>query len=158
MALRFIHSQFVLIMAFFAVGFPALIAGQENPAALLEGGTTGQSASAAGGHVRVEVGESLRESPAPNLPDAPDPQAAAADAAKGSISGTVTDTNGDLVPGATVVLEAAGVKTTMAADDNGQFTFVNLAPGLTYRMTVTAKAFQDWSSPPIAVASGAVVF
>jgi hypothetical protein len=88
------------------------------------------------------------------LPDAP---AASADDSGGSsaavpaaaqIGGTVTDTNGDIIPGATVVLDApAGNEHhTTTADDNAGFVFHGLKAGVPYRVTVSAKGFLDWKS------------
>jgi hypothetical protein len=69
-------------------------------------------------------------------------------AASGSISGTVTDENGDLIPGATIVLHGGflGSGRTLSANDNGLFTFAKLSPGVEYRITVSAPGFVDWTS------------
>jgi hypothetical protein len=106
-------------------------------------------------------------SPATTLPDAPgaavDPQTPnqAATALPGSegatdLNGTVTDENGDLVPGATVVLEGASPadRQSQEANDNGFFNFPGLKAGVPYRLTISAKGFVNWVSPPIALAAG----
>jgi hypothetical protein len=93
------------------------------------------------------------------LPDAP---TAADDSSSSSvpdaahIGGTVTDTNGDIIPGATVVLDAPDGPDhrTATADDNAGFIFNGLKPGITYRLTVSAKGFVDWKSDPITLHNG----
>src|SRR5579863_2887975 len=64
-------------------------------------------------------------------PTAPTPQPA-------HIAGTVTDATGDLIPGATVTIEAGSAIPQLAvADDNGAFEIDNLTPGTTYQVKVT---------------------
>jgi hypothetical protein len=64
------------------------------------------------------------------------------------ITGTVTDTNGDTLAGATVVLRDAAHKTvnTMLSEDNGSFQFRQLPAG-TYSVAITAQEFTNWNSP-----------
>jgi hypothetical protein len=66
----------------------------------------------------------------------------------GHITGTVTDVNGDTLSGAAVVLQGPALKDPLKvlSDDNGSFEFKQLDPG-TYRLTITAQDFSDWSSP-----------
>jgi hypothetical protein len=73
----------------------------------------------------------------------------------GHITGTVTDVNGDTVAGATVVLQGPGLKAppTFLSDDNGFFEFKQLDPG-TYRVTITAQEFADWTSPDFVLNPG----
>jgi hypothetical protein len=77
------------------------------------------------------------------LPAAPGPQT-------GSINGTVTDVNDDPVPHTIVILDGPGPSdhSTTTADANGFFELNNLAPG-TYRVSVSAKGFYDWTSVAI---------
>lgn len=72
------------------------------------------------------------------------------------LNGTVTDENGDLVPGATVVLEGASPadRQSQAANDNAFFNFPGLKAGIPYRLTISAKGFENWVSPPITLAAG----
>ena len=63
------------------------------------------------------------------------------------IGGTVTDTNGDVIPGATVVLESPDDRRTVTANDNGLFQFDDLKPGIAYHVVVSANGFADWKSP-----------
>jgi hypothetical protein len=76
-----------------------------------------------------------------DLPPAPVPMAV-------NISGTVTDENGALLPGAEVVVE--GTQSTdrhsAVADDDGSFTVPNLAPGTSYHVTISAQGFSNWSA------------
>ena len=74
--------------------------------------------------------------------------------AAAQITGTVTDLNGDALSGATVVLQAPTLKAPLKvlSDENGFFDFKQLEPG-TYRVTITAQDFGDWTSPDLALAS-----
>jgi len=71
------------------------------------------------------------------------------------ISGTVTDTNGDIVPGAVVTLEDAAHqhKWTATANDAALFQFDNLEPGA-YRITVSAPGYIDWRSDELTLNPG----
>lgn len=70
--------------------------------------------------------------------------------------GTVTDINGDPVPGATVVLgiPQSDNHRTVVASDNGYFEFVDVTPGTTYQVDVTAKDFESWTSPALSLDPG----
>jgi len=71
------------------------------------------------------------------------------------ILGTVTDTNGDIVPGATVNIEASsGGHRSMVANEDGFFDTDQVAAGETYLITVSAKGFANWTSSPIALSPG----
>lgn len=89
--------------------------------------------------------------------DAPEPQNknVATDQA-GDISGTVTDAQGDLVTGATVVLESKNPadRRSQVVDDNAFFNFAGIKPGVSYRLTISGKGFEDWTSQPIVVSAG----
>jgi hypothetical protein len=71
------------------------------------------------------------------------------------ITGTVTDVNGDTLSGATVVLQGPGLKDPrkFLSDDYGFFEFKQLDPG-TYRITITAQDFADWTSPDFVLNPG----
>ena len=73
----------------------------------------------------------------------------------GHITGTVTDVNGDILAGATVVLQGPGLKDAhkFLSDDYGFFEFKQLDPG-TYRVTIAAPDFADWTSPDIVLHPG----
>ena len=84
---------------------------------------------------------------------APDPQ-------PGNISGTVLDTNNDIVPGATVVLDApaSGQHRTAVANGNGAFEFNGVDPGSSYQITISADGFENWTSPSLTVNPGHFMF
>ena len=73
-----------------------------------------------------------------------------------TVMGTVTDVNDDAIPDATVVLkEVEGIDPrTIVATGNGMFQFNDVAPGITYQLSISAKDFADWTSPPIMVSPG----
>jgi hypothetical protein len=83
------------------------------------------------------------------LPSAPD-------ASPAELNGTVTDGNGDLIPGARVVLEGpdASPHQTQVANDSAFFQFAGLKPGGPYRVSVNANGFQSWVSAPITLSAG----
>jgi Carboxypeptidase regulatory-like domain len=68
-----------------------------------------------------------------------------------TIMGTVADVNGDTVPNATVVLKKveSNDRRTIVTTDTGMFEFHDVLPGITYRLSINAKDFADWVSPPI---------
>lgn len=82
-------------------------------------------------------------------------QTTAAPADNGIITGTVTDTNGDTLAGATVILQGAAHKEirTMLSEDNGSFQFHQLPAG-TYSVAITAREFSSWNSPDFTLAQG----
>jgi hypothetical protein len=81
-------------------------------------------------------------------PAAPEPQPA-------HIAGTVTDTNGDLIPAATIVILTPTQNSRSAvANDNGFFQIDNLTPGIGYQVTVSAKGFSDWTSQDVVLSPG----
>ena len=79
------------------------------------------------------------------------PAAAPLASGAGTISGTVQDVNGDLVPGATVVLKAdsSDDRREVVSDDNAAFKFDSVTPGIPYEVSVHIKGFSDWTSPSI---------
>jgi hypothetical protein len=80
---------------------------------------------------------------------APPPQSAV-------VTGTIEDTNNDVIPGATVLADdsIATERRTATANDNGAFLLPDLRPGVAYRITVHAEGFKDWSSPAIDLTPG----
>ena len=82
-------------------------------------------------------------------------QDSAAPASTAQITGTVMDSNGDTLSGATVVLQgpAPAQSLKVISDENGFFAFKQLAPG-TYHVAVTAADFSDWSSPDLTLTAG----
>jgi hypothetical protein len=82
--------------------------------------------------------------------------AALAQSASGSISGTVADSTGAVVPGATVVLmnEATTVKRETVSNSAGFFSFPAVQPA-TYTVTITSPGFTAWERKSIAMTQGA---
>jgi hypothetical protein len=78
----------------------------------------------------------------------------------GSISGTVTDLNDDIITGATVVLEdlVAADRRTVVADDKGNFIFDGLKPGISYHVTISGAGFITWNSPALILQPGQYIF
>ena len=76
----------------------------------------------------------------------------------GSISGTVTDVNDDIIPGANVTLESplTGDKRSTMSGDNGSYTFGDLRPGVTYQLTISAVGFATWTSSTFTVDPGQI--
>jgi len=74
----------------------------------------------------------------------------------GSIIGTVTDVQEELVPGATVVLDGGGASGQQKATTNqiGFFSFSAVQPGVSYHVTIHANGFADWTSPAVQIAPG----
>jgi hypothetical protein len=75
-----------------------------------------------------------------------------------SIHGTVTDTNNDAVPNASIVftgpiITASTARPAATSDANGFFELNNLIAG-TYYVTITAKGFADWTSAAIVLTPG----
>ena len=73
----------------------------------------------------------------------------------GYVVGTVTDLKGDMLSGATVVLQGPVLKDPrkVLSDDNGFFEFKQLDSG-TYRVSITAPDFADWTSPDLGLSPG----
>ena len=77
----------------------------------------------------------------------------------GNISGTVLDTNGDVLQGAKVSLagQAGSSMRTAESDSDGQFAFTALPPDV-YRITVTAPGMNRFTSPRIPLQADEVRF
>ena len=71
------------------------------------------------------------------------------------ITGTVTDTNGDTLAGATVALQSPDHKEvrSMQSEDNGSFQFRQLPSG-NYSVAITATGFSSWNSTDFTLAPG----
>ena len=79
------------------------------------------------------------------------PAAALPPSLAGTISGTVLDVNGDMVPGATVVLKTASPddQREVTSDDTAAFKFDSVKPGIPYEVSIHLKGFSDWTSSSI---------
>src|SRR5688500_1206815 len=73
----------------------------------------------------------------------------------GSVFGSVRDTSGAVIPGATVVLISAsrGTSVETSTNENGNFTFPN-ALGDTYTVRVTMDGFKTLERPNVPVSPG----
>lgn len=69
----------------------------------------------------------------------------------GSISGTVLDVNGGVVPGAAIILrcERPCEGQSMIVGELGGFEFRSLGLGIPYRIEVSANGFKNWTSSQI---------
>lgn len=92
---------------------------------------------------------------APN-PSGKDMPPSPSDMQPAEVNGTVLDVNGDLIPGAMVVLEGASPTDhrTVTANDSAFFQFDGLTAGVPYRISITAPGFEKWVSSPITLAPG----
>src|SRR5579871_2286037 len=75
--------------------------------------------------------------------------------ATGTISGTVADSSGAVIPKAKVVLtdEATGSKRETVANNAGVFNFPSVYPG-SYSVTVSADGFRSWEERNIVLTQG----
>lgn len=75
--------------------------------------------------------------------------------ATGDILGTVTDSTGAVVPGATIRAENTGthIAAETKSDANGSYVFTHLQPG-TYSLTVTQAGFKTFSNPSLTLVAG----
>ncbi|HZH31129.1 MAG TPA: carboxypeptidase regulatory-like domain-containing protein [Pyrinomonadaceae bacterium] len=72
----------------------------------------------------------------------------------GGLRGTIIDEFGGTVVGATVTLiDAAGAEKTATTNDEGVYTFANLAPG-TYTVRATTSGFGVYQNPAVVIAAG----
>ncbi len=85
---------------------------------------------------------------------APGQQLPAPAAEAAHIAGTVTDTNGDIIPGADIVLQGPQDSRAVVANDDGAFQIDNVLPGVAYQVTVSAKGFADWRATEILLQPG----
>jgi hypothetical protein len=125
---------------------------------------------ALGGLIGIPVGVSAQEATAllvtdTDLPDAPgretssqvsgSAQQAHPQQASASISGTVLDSSGALVPGARVTLATkdGAQERVLVSDSSGTFTFGDLPPG-TYRVTVTSAGLDVFVSADVVLGAG----
>lgn len=86
---------------------------------------------------------------------AQDTSASGPAAEPGHIIGTVLDTNGETLSGATVTLQGPNLKEPVKSisDGNGFFEFKQVDAG-SYRVTIIAPDFADWTSPDFVLTSG----
>ena len=86
--------------------------------------------------------------PPPTLVDAPEPQTGGQPGAP-AFTGTVTDTDGLVVPGATIaisLLEGEPHETrTVQSGPDGHFVVSGVRPSVNYRLVISAKGFADFN-------------
>lgn len=97
------------------------------------------------------------------LPDSPQPAQVTSQpggngsqqAPTGDVSGTVLDTNGDVIEGAQVALsdQSGSVIQTVESGRDGQFAFTGLPPNI-YRITATRPGMTTYASTPIPLHAG----
>src|SRR5262245_51421577 len=70
----------------------------------------------------------------------------------GQVSGTITDSTGAVVPGASVTLTntGTGVANTAPTNGSGNFVFLNVQPG-TYELAVELQGFKPTKTQPFPV-------
>lgn len=109
-----------------------------------------------------------QNTPDRDLPDAPGYSAEPTGAQAGSgapspaktqaaLSGTIVDSNGDLVQGAKVALSGPGGNRDVQSDDRGQFSFSGLSAGA-FTLTISAPGMSPLAVPDIVLQPGEVRF
>lgn len=116
----------------------------------------------AGGSLPLLAQAGARQLPiAPGFSSSTKPAQAAGDSSKlaapATIAGTVLDTNGDVVPGARVVLVGPAGQRVVQSGPDGQFAFSGLPPG-SYRLTVTRPRMSPYESAAMVLQSGETRF
>ncbi len=106
--------------------------------------------------VLVAVGAIHAQQPATAPQPAQAPAGAPQPAATGIISGTILDTNQDVVQGAKITLDSGGHTRTATSGNDGQFTFGQLPPG-DYRLIASGKSMSKFTSANIHVAPNTTV-
>ena len=130
---------------------------------LLEGNAPAKPPDQLPAQAQAQQAEPAQQ-PQPTVPLAPTPsgimpvlapqeQTGNTGTGNGSISGTVTDPQNAVVPGAKVSLVGRNVKREMESGANGTFSFSDLPPG-TYTVTVTAPNFAQKVFADINLAAG----
>jgi len=71
----------------------------------------------------------------------------------GSISGTIKDEQGGVLPGVTVSVQGVDATQTFVTESNGEFRFLNLAPG-PYTVTAVLPGFTTIVREGVAVSVG----
>lgn len=81
---------------------------------------------------------------------------ASGQALTGSIVGTVSDPSGAVVPGAHVLLTGPGLlaQRPFVTSEQGEFRFLAVPPGTTYKVTVTASGLQTYQETGVSVTIG----
>lgn len=72
----------------------------------------------------------------------------------GTVVGTVLDTNGGVVPGASVSLQSSGCEQTTTANEKGFFSFDHIPPDVPFLVTIHAPQFATWTSKAVTLSPG----
>lgn len=119
--------------------------------ALVSVSSVAQAQSSPNPVVRVNA---LPNAPEPSQESIPSQSSSSQPAGTGDISGTVLDTNGDVVEGAQVTLSgSSAAPRALISGSDGQFEFANLPPGR-YKITVTAGGMSTLTSDVIPLKAG----
>src|SRR5687768_4702975 len=83
------------------------------------------------------------------------PTSATAQALYGSLTGTIADSSGAAIPGATVAIknEETGLELTAVTDDTGTYTIRNITGG-TYTLKASLQGFKEFVQTGIPVTAG----
>jgi hypothetical protein len=79
--------------------------------------------------------------------------AAFAQVQAGSISGTVVDEQGGVLPGVTITLQGDGPPRSFVTESDGQYRFLNVPPG-TYKLEASLQGFRPFVRDGVVVAVG----
>jgi hypothetical protein len=79
--------------------------------------------------------------------------AASAQVAGGSVSGTIKDDQGGVLPGVTITLQGVDATQNFVTESTGEFRFLNLAPG-PYKLSASLQGFKTHVREDIIVAVG----
>jgi hypothetical protein len=76
----------------------------------------------------------------------------------GTITGTVEDLNGGLIPGATVTIEGTSPDAHHSITTNGEgvFSLSDVPSAISLKLIAHADGFQDWTSPSITLTPGQI--
>ncbi|KAA6460190.1 carboxypeptidase regulatory-like domain-containing protein [Acidobacteria bacterium AB60] len=132
---KFLPSSLILLGAV-VFGAASLLQAQDNTGPQAQNSTVAELVDAPGISARADA-------------DVPPPNA-------GSITGTVTDAYGDIVPGAVVDVDPSngGARKSQVANDSGYFAVQGLVPNVAYKVTVNAPGFDPWIAPPVTLQAG----
>lgn len=101
------------------------------------------------GHLQAQV-----TSPAAAQPSAKGAQALPEAPLNASISGTITDDQGDVIPGATVTLAGPDGSKSATTGEEGGFAFNDLKPGGPYLLKVECQGCIPWTSEAMTLRPG----